>query len=255
MTEIIVPPFAYVGSKRNLIPFILKNLPKQWNNGKLIDPFLGSGVTLLNIPFHKAIVADTEKGIIEFYKFLIYSTSAEFEDFEKCLLYTFNKDSKQWFDCVKTHLYKHQFHKYEFIALYVYMRRLSFMGKCLYNQNTCECITSYREDNGTTNFKALWHKITNIRLLLQKMKNKISISSNDCFTTLKKAQAGDFIFLDPPYFDILNKKVKQYSDEFTKEDQLKFIDTINKLDQMGCYIMMFNNYHKKITSMLPNFRV
>ena len=67
--KIIIPPIKIQGIKSKIVPEIRNNL--TWNNeGKWIEPFLGSGVVLFNIQPSTAVLSDTNPHIINFYNSL-----------------------------------------------------------------------------------------------------------------------------------------------------------------------------------------
>ncbi|KAJ1561261.1 hypothetical protein HK096_005375, partial [Nowakowskiella sp. JEL0078] len=71
----------------------------------------------------------------------------------------------------------------------------------------------------------------------------------DFMETLPKAEKGDFIVLDPPYFD-LQQPTAYYSQPFSVEDQLRLISEIARLDALGCYLMFFNFESDKVEKKL-----
>ena len=65
--KVLVPPIKCQGIKTKLVPFILSSISWQ-GNGRWIEPFLGSGVVVLNVEPEKALLSDTNPYIISFYK-------------------------------------------------------------------------------------------------------------------------------------------------------------------------------------------
>jgi len=62
-----VPPIKCQGIKTKLVNFIFQNI--KWDEqGKWIEPFLGSGVVLFNANPQRALVSDTNKHIIKMYQ-------------------------------------------------------------------------------------------------------------------------------------------------------------------------------------------
>src|SRR6185503_5944602 len=64
-----VPPIKCQGIKTKLVPFILNSI--KWaatDNARWIEPFLGSGAVALNLAPERALLADTNRHIIDFYK-------------------------------------------------------------------------------------------------------------------------------------------------------------------------------------------
>lgn len=245
----VEPPFAYLGGKRVLLPFLLKCLPKNWDKNRYIEPFMGSGILALNIPYKIGIVSDIEFSMIHLYNLL--KSDRNLPLLRNELETIFKQDEKPFFNQVKklleTDAVKNDEVKY--VAYYVYMRRRSTMGRCYMNKEQ-KYVTQYRMDQKNLSFQSVWNKITEISKTLQTKKLEFSICEFE--KTLEKARKGDFVLLDPPYFD-LEQPTKYYSVIFTVEQQLKLIKWIHKLDKRGCYVMLFNMENKKVIESLPKF--
>jgi DNA adenine methylase len=64
-----VPPIKCQGIKTKLVPFLFQSV--KWNpgdNGRWIEPFLGSGCVAFNLAPDRALLQDTNRHIIGFYK-------------------------------------------------------------------------------------------------------------------------------------------------------------------------------------------
>lgn len=64
--KVITPPIKSQGIKTKLVPWISQILPSE--NGRWIEPFLGTGVVAFNMRFRLAILNDTNPHIIQLYK-------------------------------------------------------------------------------------------------------------------------------------------------------------------------------------------
>ncbi len=64
-----VPPIKCQGIKTKLVPFIFRNICWAETEGaRWIEPFLGSGVVVLNLAPQRAVLSDTNQHIIRFYQ-------------------------------------------------------------------------------------------------------------------------------------------------------------------------------------------
>lgn len=80
----IVPPIKCQGIKTKLLRFIFGNI--KWDeNGRWVEPFVGSGVVVFNSGVKNAIINDTNPHIIDFYK-SIYDGVITGEKIERYLL-------------------------------------------------------------------------------------------------------------------------------------------------------------------------
>ena len=62
-----VPPLKIQGIKTKLVSFILNQV--KWDGrGRWVEPFLGSGVVVLNVNPERALLADANEHIIRFYR-------------------------------------------------------------------------------------------------------------------------------------------------------------------------------------------
>jgi len=65
--RVLVPPLKCQGIKTKLVPFILANI--RWDGrGRWIEPFLGSGVVLLNVAPDRALACDINPHIVALYR-------------------------------------------------------------------------------------------------------------------------------------------------------------------------------------------
>jgi DNA adenine methylase len=65
MNKIIVPPIKSQGIKTKLVPWIQALVP--YNNGRWIEPFMGTGVVALNMGFSDVLLSDINPHLINFY--------------------------------------------------------------------------------------------------------------------------------------------------------------------------------------------
>ena len=73
----------------------------------------------------------------------------------------------------------------------------------------------------------------------------------------KYAEPGDFIFLDPPYFQVTEREIflRYTSDRFYEPDQEELAEIVNELYDMGCEVMMTNSNHPRIYDLYNRFDI
>ena len=73
----------------------------------------------------------------------------------------------------------------------------------------------------------------------------------------KYAEPGDFIFLDPPYFQVTEREIflRYTSDRFYEPDQEELAEIVNDLYDMGCEVMMTNSNHPRIYDLYSRFGI
>lgn len=70
--------------------------------------------------------------------------------------------------------------------------------------------------------------------------NDIKIMNTDFEEAVETAEAGDFVYFDPPY-DSINNSFTSYTDTgFGKEEQERLADIFKELDKKGVYVMLSN---------------
>ncbi len=74
---------------------------------------------------------------------------------------------------------------------------------------------------------------------------------------LKFVKAGDFVYLDPPYFPL--SKTSSFTSytkaAFGEEEQKKLCAVFRKLDKLGCKVMLSNSDHPFIKKLYTGFRI
>ena len=184
------------GIKTKLVPLIAANVNLGEIKGHWIEPFLGSGVVLLNINPARALIADTNVHIINFYK-AIQDGALTADLVRKYLEYEGIK--------LKTHGAAHYYKiRSRFNELanpldFLFLNRASFNGLMRFNQkgqfNVPFCKKPER-------FRAAY--ITKICNQIQWASDIIKYRDweficSDWRSILDRATDLDFIYADPPY--------------------------------------------------------
>ena len=70
------------------------------------------------------------------------------------------------------------------------------------------------------------------------------------------AEAGDFVFLDPPYLPISEyADFKRYTKEqFYEEDHVELAKMIMRLQERGCHVVLTNSNHPLVHELYAPFR-
>src|SRR5699024_781431 len=74
--------------------------------------------------------------------------------------------------------------------------------------------------------------------------SKTNIVCGDFESAVENANAGDFIYLDPPYAPLKvdsNNFVSYTGGGFGYEEQVRLNKVFKKLDERGCYVMLSNS--------------
>ena len=259
--NVINSPIRWAGSKKKLLNEMLNSFDK---NAKIyIEPFLGSGVVLINVlenvddfKYEKYYVNDINSNIINFYKLL----KEEYKYVERHinkLVEEYNSlndmKSKEKFYYNIREIYNSK--KLKISAIHFY-----FLMKSGYNG-------VYRE-NSKGNFNVPFGKKERLSVDFTTLKNiseKIQTveffnMEYDCFLEflnenklLKKA----FIYCDPPYLpeeDSVNQKQELYTKKsFDHEKFLKYIKNVKK--SKFAISMIDSSVSNKIYGELKKYRI
>jgi len=204
------PPIKTQGIKTKLTPMIAASI--RWSGqGRWIEPFVGSGAVALNLAPQKALLADTNKHIINFYKDvqsgqITGATARRFLEIEgQHLLETGEK-----------HFYfiRDRFNDEGAPLDFLFLSRSCFNGVMRFNSKGRFNVPFCRKPNRFR--QALVTKIANqIDWAAEVMSGKDwEFVVQPWHETVASAQANDMIYCDPPYVG----RHTDYYNGFTDEE-------------------------------------
>jgi len=211
--RIVVPPIKSQGIKTKLVNTIKNCI--IWNNeGKWIEPFVGTGVVGFNIRPNKALFADTNPHLINFYNDIktnkINSNIVReylTEESEKL------KDKGEIFYYNVRERFNNNINSLDFI----FLNRACFNGIIRFNRkgkfNVPFCKKSERFSKSY--ITKIVNQVENIQKLISYYDWDFVIQ--DYVTTLNSVSSNDFIYCDPPYVD----RHVDYFNSWNEEDEQK----------------------------------
>lgn len=219
--KVKVPPIKCQGIKTKLVPFILRNI--VWNGeGKWIEPFLGSGVVMLNLAPKRAIAADNNPHIISFYhgiqeKTITAPTVRSFLETEGRLLES--RGEKYYYEV------RDRFNSAHNPLDLLFLNRACFNGVMRFNKNGEFNVPFCRKPDRFR--KAYITKIVNqVRWVSQAMHGKDwHFMCADWRETLRLCIEQDFVYLDPPYFG----RHTGYTNCWSEQEMLELVRAIHSL--------------------------
>ena len=229
----------WVGSKRKYIDFVKKRLPKQWDiaTQRYIDPFVGGGAIFFAISPEHAIISDAHEHLMSVYSALQTNSA----DFLKCLSDLFLRNSGTLFNSIKQSVFTETSDVTKAAAFFYMMHTALFSFICL-SRDGDSYVAAYRQRKVDKPLRVPHLKFQTWEHCLKK---DVRLSVSDFENTTRLANEGDFIFIDPPYWNEQRTDRKIYS-VFTPHDHERLIKEVLRLDQLGCYIMLFNHDHPEI---------
>lgn len=207
----IKPFIKWSGSKRSQSDEIISFFSTQINT--YYEPFLGSGAVLGHLKPKKAVVSDINKPLIALWKDLQKSPQKVLEDYKK-----------HWGLLQKkghTYFYKirDQFNKKQAPTDFLFLTRTCVNGLIRYNKNG-EFNNSLHHTRKGMHPDRLEKIIFDWYSLIKDYK----FLDFDYRAATKDAKRGDFIYLDPPYF---NTGVR-YFGAIDYDEFIEYLDALNK---------------------------
>ena len=236
------PLLKWAGGKKQMLEILLKEAPYNYN--KYIEPFIGGGALFFALQNVNSVISDSNEELINLYK----TIATKVEDII-CLLRDMQNTSEYFYKVRSQDVTK--LTNIERAARIVYLNKTCFNGLyrvnrkgefnvpygCYSNPNICD------EEN-----------LRNASLFL----SQVNIVHGDYKDVLKKyAQAGDFVYLDPPYLPTSKySDFKRYTKEqFYEEDQRELAEEINRLHDIGCHVLLTNSNHPLIHELYSRYKI
>ena len=225
---IIIPPIKSQGIKTKLVPWINDTILRSGvdlSNATWIEPFFGTGVVGLNSPLKgNFIVGDTNPHIINFYKGLL---SGDIDSFnmrqylkrESLFLLTAEEDGYAHYRDVRDR-FNSSHSPYDFI----FLSRAGFNGMMRFNKNGDWNIPFCKKPNrfSPAYITKICNQINRVFLILRSKKWEFL---NQEFTeTIRRADKGDLIYCDPPYFG----RYVDYYNGWTEKDEKALFDALSE---------------------------
>ncbi len=227
------PLLKWAGGKTQMLGDILPKVPKKY--GRYIEPFFGGGAVFFALRPKSGIIADSNPELVNLYRTVatdvdgVMARLRLYENTEGVFYAVRALDVSNLSNC-------------EAAARTLFLNRTCFNG--LYRVNKSGQFNSpfgHYKNPKIIDESAL----RAASALLQ----KTTILCGDYKTVLREhAQAGDFIFLDPPYLPIsAYADFKRYTKEqFYEEDHVELAAEVMRLHELGCHVILTNPNHPTV---------
>lgn len=207
--KVIIPPIKCQGIKTKLVPFI-KDTVNFNNEGRWIEPFVGTGVVVFNILPQKALLVDKNKYIIDLYKKIqskeiTHFSVREFLEYHGSKLEDGGKDYYLQM--------RNEFNNNGDPLYFLFLNRSDFNGMIRFNRKGNFNVPFCQKPNRFA--KAYVTKICNqVKRVAETMEGKdwkfVCGSWKEAFAN---ARDEDYIYLDPPYIGRDTSYVGEWPDE------------------------------------------
>ena len=249
ITVLVPKPFVkWAGGKRQLLPILSQHIPKNFDT--YFEPFLGGGAVLFHLISKnsqlKCFVSDLNSTLI-----LSYVT---IRDKVGELIMSLEEHSENYFKNPEAYYYQvrgnNPKNQIDQVSRLIFLNKTCFNG--LYRVNSKGRfnvpIGKYVNPNIVNK--------ENLQILSHVLQSKgISIKCEDFTTALRKAQGGDFVYLDPPYQPVSSTAnfTSYTNDNFDYKDQERLFIEFKKLDTKGCKIMLSNSKSQKVMELFSEY--
>lgn len=217
--SIIIPPIKSQGIKTKLVPWINDLILQSGidlSRANWIEPFFGTGVVGFNSPVEGCrIVGDTNPHIINFYngikngEITEYNMRAFLEREGERLAHA-DEDGYAYYREVKNR-FNTLFSPFDFI----FLSRAGFNGMMRFNQKGEWNIPFCKKENrfSPAYITKICNQVKRVRLKIQH--SHWEFHNVDFIETINRAQEGDLIYCDPPYYG----RYADYYNGWTEDDE------------------------------------
>ncbi len=259
MDNHVAKPFVkWAGGKRQLLPIINENLPKELKEreiNKYIEPFVGGGAVLFDIisryEFEQIIINDCNKDLMNVYKHIKNYKDDIIDELQKLSddYLSLNDDNR------KNYYYKARdlFNIEESgtimkSALFIFLNRTCFNG--LYRVNSSG---KFNVPHGSYKNPTILD-IDNI-LKVSEALSKVTILNGDFTIVEEYVDEKTFVYLDPPYrpLSATSNFTSYANNDFNDDEQIRLANFYKYLHNEKRAKLMLSNSDPKNTNENDNF--
>lgn len=251
----LTPFVKWVGGKRQLLPELLKRVPKNFNC--YFEPFVGGGALLFALQPQKAYVSDLNEELINTYsvvktkykilkEYLLLMEYGHSESFYKQISSIDRNDEndQRLLSMKDSNILR--------AARFIYLNKAGFNG--LYRVNS----KGFFNVPSGQKVKVKTHEWPNIEKVANYLKtNNIKIKVHKFASILNYTSANDFVYLDPPYdYEPGKKGFDSYQKEgFGPKGQRMLADFCEQLNKKGVKFMVSNHNTRLIRELYKDFTI
>ena len=247
VNKLVKPFLKWAGGKRQIVPLIENNLPKNYNYQTYYEPFLGGGALLFTLQPKKAVINDSNPELINCYKVVKDSVDELIDNLK------LHKNNEEYYYAIRDWDREESFRDRTPVER---ASRIIFLNKTCYN--------GLFRVNSQGQFNVPFGKYKNPNILdLAVLKavskyfndNQIKILNLDFQDVLKDAKRSDFVYLDPPYDPVSDTASFTGYDVngFNKDEQIRLKETFDNLDKRGCKVLLSNAYTNFIRDLYKDY--
>jgi DNA adenine methylase len=225
----------WAGGKNNLVEILMKYVPQEFET--YYEPFFGGGAMFWNLKIrgklNESVISDLNSELIKFLKVV----RDRFTDlYDELCNYADIRGSDQYYRIrdLFNSLKKDSNRNTEIAAMFLYLNRNSYNGLWRTNKKG-----DFNVPYGF--YKKYYTPSLDDLMFYSNLLQGTKILNTDFSNSLKYCKQGDFVYLDPPYY---NERVygftKYYRDNFTVSGHKLLKETTDRLTSKGALVMESN---------------
>ena len=230
------PFLKWAGGKRQLLPALRAHLPPDWRTRRYYEPFLGAGALLFDLAPRRAVVNDSNAGLILAYRALKADCAAVIR-------------------LLEAHRARHcEAYYYQVRALdqspgLAALSPAEQTARLIYLKKTC-CNGLHRVNSrgylnvpyGRYANPAICEPDTLRAVSAYLRNNNITLRSGDFAAAVRGARGTDsFVYFDPPYHSPDKAHFTRYAGVFGEAEQIRLRDTFAALTRRGVPCLLSNS--------------
>lgn len=234
------PFLRWAGSKRWLLKHLVPILPSRFRTYR--EPFLGSGALFFLLCPDQAVLSDKCRSLVEAYLALRDGVSTIIRYLKPL------KADRDLYYAIRNRPSRGRLRR---VAEFLYLNKTCWNG--LYRVNSGG---RFNVPYGMprTDFLADFENLRACSRALQK--SDVKLLSCDFETALEDVEAGDLVYLDPPYVTRHNNNgfVDYNETLFSWEDQKRLAMRARQMADAGVYVIVSNADHREVLDLYQGFR-
>ncbi len=234
-------PFVkWVGGKRQLLDRIMRYVPDRF--GTYHEPFVGGGALFFHLQPRSAILADSNERLIRTYRGIRDEPERVIE-----LLRGYPHE-KSFFLEMRTVDIDAAESDAIVAAWFIYLNKTAYNG--LYRVNRSNLFNVPFGDQKNPNIC----DADNIRACSRALKGA-KLEIGDFEAVLERAEAGDFVYFDPPYVPLsVTSDFTSYThDGFDMSDQVRLRDVARELKKRKVHVLVSNSSAPAVRELYSDF--
>ncbi|MDE3022704.1 MAG: DNA adenine methylase [Pseudomonadota bacterium] len=238
------PFIKWAGGKRQLLPVLQNAMPVTYT-GRYFEPFIGGGALFFALQPHRATISDTNTELINAYQVIRDELHALLDRLKQHL------NNADYFYAIRA-CNVSQLTPLERASRFIFLNKTCFNGLHRVNSKGLFNVPFGRYTNPSivdeNNLRAVSHYLNNA---------DIQIKCQDYQSVLDLANAGDFVYFDPPYAPLSKTaSFAGYAQRgFGLKDQTELADVFTRLTAKGVAAMLSNSNTPVIHELYQGFSI